>query len=168
MVTRSIAGRRARIALYFPLLVAAVVSAFVGISNAGNNSKDLQWDETRLLLNGINPYHLFLNSEIPNYISVTILSDEIAIGDITLHTKLIFHFRCRKTDLDSDQYRINSRIRHFVSTAFLPSAGYHIQIRHVYSFAYFLHSLANHDWNWPTWPGRHGFVYGGPIFLSPA
>jgi hypothetical protein len=58
-------------ALYCALLVAAAVSAFVGISNAGINSKDLQWAETRLFLNGTNPYRLFLNSDsgIPSYIT---------------------------------------------------------------------------------------------------
>lgn len=41
------------------------------MSNALENSKDLQWDEARLLLEGINPYSLFLDpdADIPDWIN---------------------------------------------------------------------------------------------------
>ena len=59
-----------RIALLTVLLIGAAASAAIGTLFALDHSQDLQWDEARLFLDGINPYlfHFDRSRKLPDYI----------------------------------------------------------------------------------------------------
>jgi hypothetical protein len=63
--------RRLRHALIGVLSAAALASLLVGTQHALDYSQDLQWDEARLFLDGINPYLFYLEPgrPLPDYIN---------------------------------------------------------------------------------------------------